>query len=149
ICEKVISENDITIIEGAGGMYVPVFGNYMIADLILELSCPTILVTRPDLGTINHTMLSIEYAKIKNINMLGIVVNNFPAPPDYTSIDNLATFKTLFNLNILGLIPRLKNIDVENGNIDDICIHPESFFVESLGGSFNYEEFLKNILNPN
>ena len=58
---------DILIIEGAGGLFVPITGTYKMIDLISELKCSTLLVTPSKLGCINDTMLSIEALKNRNI----------------------------------------------------------------------------------
>jgi len=59
---------DILIIEGAGGLMVPINKNYFMLDLIKELNCPTLLVTPSYLGCINETMLSINALEQNNIN---------------------------------------------------------------------------------
>ncbi len=58
-----ISRNDVTLVEGAGGLCVPVTGSYMMADLAVDLGAPMVIVARPGLGTLNHTALSLEYAR--------------------------------------------------------------------------------------
>jgi dethiobiotin synthetase len=90
--EKVISnikklekEFDIVIVEGIGGIAVPIVGadlcvcpnSYLVADLIKDLNYPTIIVARPILGTINHTVLTIEFAKQKKLNILGFVISGY------------------------------------------------------------------------
>ncbi len=66
----------IIIIEGAGGLAVPIKGGYLVSDLIRDLGAPLLLVTRPSLGTINHSLLSIEHAKAKGLNLIGFYVNS-------------------------------------------------------------------------
>lgn len=63
------------IIEGAGGLMVPLNDNELIIDLIKKLDAEVILVSQNYLGSINHTLLSIESLKKRNINLLGIVFN--------------------------------------------------------------------------
>lgn len=55
----------------------PEYGYYLVADLISELNYPTIIVARPTLGTINHTVLTIEFAKQKGLNILGFVISGY------------------------------------------------------------------------
>jgi len=59
---------DFLLIEGAGGLMVPINKNYFMIDLIKDLNCPTLLVTPSYLGCINETMLSIELLQKNNIN---------------------------------------------------------------------------------
>ena len=70
-------EFDCVIVEGIGGIAVPVKNNYLVADLIKDLNYPVIIVARPSLGTINHSVLTIEFAKQKNLNLLGFVISNY------------------------------------------------------------------------
>lgn len=69
---------DITIVEGSGGLYVPVKKNVLISDVIKFLNLPAIIVARPNLGTINHTLMSVKCAKNDGIEVLGIVICNYP-----------------------------------------------------------------------
>lgn len=140
---RFISKNDITIIEGAGGLYVPVKENYIIADFIVELGFPMLLVSRPDLGTINHTMLSIEYAEKRNIDLFGIFINKIPDPPGYIALDNIKLFKSLYNLNLVGILPELEGIDLCRGLFDLSGRNIADYFSESIGGNFKYEDYVK------
>ncbi len=70
-------EFDCVIIEGIGGIAVPIKQNYLVSDLIKDLNYPVIIVARPSLGTINHTVLTIEFAKQKKLNVLGFVISGY------------------------------------------------------------------------
>jgi dethiobiotin synthase len=64
------------IIEGIGGLLVPLTsGGYLLADLIQELALPCLLVASTTLGTINHTLLSIEAMKSRDLQLVGVVLN--------------------------------------------------------------------------
>ncbi len=65
----------IIIIEGAGGLAVPIKAGYLVSDLIKDLGLPLLLVTRPNLGTINHSLLSLEHAQAKGLNLIGFYTN--------------------------------------------------------------------------
>ncbi|GBE05036.1 MAG TPA: dethiobiotin synthase [Nitrospirae bacterium] len=67
---------DVTLVEGAGGIMVPLYKKYLFLDLIKDLDLPLIIVSRPGLGTINHTLLTIEIAKKKGIKVLGVIINH-------------------------------------------------------------------------
>jgi Dethiobiotin synthetase len=62
-------------VEGAGGVLVPIKENYTYRELIKDLNIPVLLVSRASLGTINHTLLTLE--ALKDANILGIVMNGF------------------------------------------------------------------------
>lgn len=76
--EELKNNNDIVITEGSGGFYVPVKENVLMSDVIKLLNLPIIIVARPDLGTINHTLMTIECAKKEGIKILGVIISNFP-----------------------------------------------------------------------
>ena len=70
--------NNNLIVEGAGGLFVPLSENSLIKDLILKLKLPVILVSMNYLGSINHTLLTIETLKQENIEIAGIIFNGEP-----------------------------------------------------------------------
>jgi dethiobiotin synthetase len=75
--KKLEKKFDVVIVEGVGGIAVPVSGIYLVSDLIKDLNYPAIVVARPGLGTINHTVLTLDYAKKKKINVLGFVISGY------------------------------------------------------------------------
>ncbi|MEK7309274.1 MAG: dethiobiotin synthase [Planctomycetota bacterium] len=66
---------DGILIEGVGGVLVPLAKNYLVADLIKELRLPVIIVIRPTLGTVNHTLLTIDALKARKVPISGFIVN--------------------------------------------------------------------------
>lgn len=81
---------DITLIEGAGGIMVPVYPvrkkalsslsngvykKYLFLDIVQELDIPLIIISRPTLGTINHTLLTIEAVRGRGIGVIGVIIN--------------------------------------------------------------------------
>jgi dethiobiotin synthetase len=63
------------IVEGAGGLMVPLNNSFLVIDLITQLQLPVILVSKNYLGSVNHTLLSIEALRQRNIPLMGIVFN--------------------------------------------------------------------------
>ncbi len=140
-----ISRNDITLVEGAGGLCVPVTGNYMMADLAVDLDAPMVIVARPGLGTLNHTALSLEYAMQRGAQVLGVVINGFPEPADVASATNPAVLKDVFSVNIIGVIPHFPELDVEGGSFSGLKGTGESCFSPLLGGRFSADAFLDEL----
>ena len=66
---------DFTVVEGAGGIMVPVYKNYLFLDLIKDLNVPLLVVAKPGLGTINHTVLTIQAAESRGIEIIGVIIN--------------------------------------------------------------------------
>lgn len=78
---RLAERHDFVIVEGAGGLMVPVSGGLLIADLVRHLDLPLLVVTRPNLGTINHTFLTTYAAGHLGLTTRGIIINNFPQEP--------------------------------------------------------------------
>lgn len=104
-------EYDLVIIEGAGGVYVPIKENgYSMIHFIKELQSPTILVADAGLGTINHTVLSIKALESKNIPVIGVILNC--AEQDHClEKDNIHMIQTLTNVPVIGSVPLINNIN--------------------------------------
>ncbi|MDE0158981.1 MAG: dethiobiotin synthase [Candidatus Dadabacteria bacterium] len=140
-----ISRNDVTLVEGAGGLCVPVTGSYMMADLAVDLDAPMVIVARPGLGTLNHTALSVEYARQKGARVLGVVINGFPEPADVASATNPAVLRDVFSVDILGVLPYLPGLDVEGGSFSGLKNIGESCFSPLFGGKFSANAFLSEL----
>lgn len=65
---------DTVVVEGAGGLAVPYTEDGLVVDAIVALRLPIVIVSRPNLGTINHTLLTIEYARRRGISILGFIL---------------------------------------------------------------------------
>jgi dethiobiotin synthetase len=94
------TENNL-IVEGAGGLFVPLNEKDTVIDLIERLKLPVVLVSRNYLGSINHTMLSIEALKVRGIKIEGIVFNGEPNPATERFIEENSHIPVLFRLNEL------------------------------------------------
>lgn len=76
--EKLLRKYDIVLLEGAGGLFVPLRGLYNTIDYIADHRLPVILVTSPRLGSINHTLLSLEACRHRGIEVAKVVYNLYP-----------------------------------------------------------------------
>ncbi len=92
------------VVEGAGGLMVPLNEHDVLLDLIQQLQIPVILVSRNYLGSINHTLLSFEALKQRNIPMAGIVFNGEPNPASESFIENYTQLPVLFRVGNLDKI---------------------------------------------
>ena len=88
-CRRRAREVDLLLVEGAGGLLVPLAGRYAFADLARELDARLLLVVGARLGAINHALLSLELAATRGLPVAGIVVNHFSATRDLAT-DTLA-----------------------------------------------------------
>ncbi len=109
-CNHLLKKYDITIVEGAGGIMAPVYKKYLFLDLIKDMHIPIIIVSRPGLGTINHTLLTIETAKNRGIEILGVIINYTAKTkkglPERT---NPEVIEKLGGVPVLGIVPYSKN----------------------------------------
>lgn len=111
---RLAGEYSFIVAEGSGGLVVPLIENqYYIYDLIKELDLPIIIVSRTTVGTINHTVLTIEYARKIGLDIKGIIFNGFNGK--VYERDNIQVIKEITNVRVLGIINQLDNI---NNNYD-------------------------------
>lgn len=96
-----------TIIEGAGGVLVPIADNIIMADLIVKFNAKALLIVRCKLGMINHTLLSIEALQKRNINIIGIIING---NVEQNIVQTIEKFSGYTVLNILPFWPYCENI---------------------------------------
>lgn len=113
---------DLVIVEGAGGILAPVYKNFSNRDLIKLLKLPLLIVARPDLGTINHTLLTIEAAKNHSIDILGIVISNYPQDTDDLAIKTSPEIiESLSGVKVLGILPKIDGL-MQDFNDYDLLI---------------------------
>ncbi len=108
---------DVVIIEGIGGLLVPVKKDYFVLDLARDFGLSIIVVSRPDLGTLNHTMLTVNYAIKEGLNVAGIIINYTRPPKDTIDEEtNPEILKQISPVPIIGIFPYLK--DLESNTIE-------------------------------
>lgn len=74
---KLLEDYDVVFIEGAGGLMVPITDNYFTIDYVAERNLPLVLVANGSLGSINHTILSLEAIKARNIRLHSVIYNQY------------------------------------------------------------------------
>jgi dethiobiotin synthetase len=107
--EKAGDGFDRIVVEGAGGLLVPLWGDVTMADLADRLGAGLVVVTRPTLGTLNHTALTLEAARSRSLPVDGLVVSPWPADPGVTEETNLARLAEM--APILGVLPPYPGLD--------------------------------------
>jgi len=117
IFQNLKKSHDLLVIEGAGGVLVPIRENFFFIDLIQKWNAPTLVVSRLGLGTINHTLLTIHLLKERGIKVLGVILNDTIGLGDLPTQTNPAILrKYLLDVPILGIFPHVK--DLIKGNVD-------------------------------
>ncbi len=90
------------VVEGAGGVLVPIAPDLLTADLIARLALPAVLVARSTLGTINHTLLSLEALRARGVMVAGVILNGPPSPGNRAAIERHGGVGVLAELPPLG-----------------------------------------------
>jgi len=103
------SRFDITISEGAGGLYCPVCKGKLFSDLIKELNQEIIIVTTPKLGRLNHLLMTIDCAEKNGIKIKGIIINKVSNTPALSEKNFIKEYKNFYNYPVLAEIKELKN----------------------------------------
>lgn len=96
------------VVEGAGGLFVPINQTQTMFDLIIHLGLPVILTARTGLGTLNHTLLSVEAMRNRKIPLLGVILNG----PEHR--DNARDIEAFGKVPILGRVPVLPELNQPN-----------------------------------
>jgi dethiobiotin synthetase len=111
--EQLRLQNSPLILEAAGGLLVPVLDDVLLVDLIKPFACRPLLVARAGLGTINHTLLSIEALRNRNIMPLGIIFVEASEPPTDPGqvAENLSAVEKFANCRVSGVIPTMSSFD--------------------------------------
>lgn len=132
--QKLESEYQIVLLEGAGGIMVPITRKLLTIDYIEQNKYPVILVTSSRLGSLNHTLLTLEACFVRNIEVAGIVYNRFQESDKQISDDFIQTIQEYLN-RVNKKIPFATMNDLANGmNVD-------------FGNIFNKSKYFTSILS--
>jgi dethiobiotin synthetase len=93
------------IAEGVGGLLVPITPGYLVRDLAVDLGLPVVVAARTGLGTINHTLLTVEAARAAGLAVAGVVMTPWPAAPEPIELSNRTTIERLGAVPVAGLPP--------------------------------------------
>jgi dethiobiotin synthetase len=112
---------EVVIVEGIGGLLVPITRDYFVLDLARDSGLPIIIVSRPGLGTINHTMLTVNYAIKEGLTVAGIIIN-YSLPSEGTPAEktNPEVIKQISPVPLIGVFPYLE--DMEGNSIAKVAV---------------------------
>lgn len=115
---------DTVIVEGAGGIATPCAPQMIMSDIIKELRLPVVIVARPDLGTINHIILTVNHAKAAGIEIAGVIINKYP---EITSDIAIKTAPRLIeeysDAKVVGIVKNLDNARITPGLLIDTMLN--------------------------
>ncbi len=105
---------DFIIVEGIGGILVPIKRNYLVANLIREMGLPLVIVSHVSLGAINHTLLTVDAALMRGFLIKGIIFNRAPLVNySLAEMTNPRVIHELSGLPVLGTLPEMDEVNVE------------------------------------
>ncbi len=97
------SADETLIVEGVGGLLVPLTNDFTVRDLAVELALPLLIATSPGLGTINHTLLTIEAARAVGLSVAAVVLTPWPSDPSRMERSNCETIARLGTIEVATL----------------------------------------------
>jgi len=118
---------DFMVVEGAGGLMVPLAGGLLVADLVRRLGLTVIVVARPSLGTVNHTLLTCFAARQMGLPVTGVIISGFPDQPGEAEEYAPHLIGSLSGVPLLGVFPWIAAVDprdVVDGVVSRIARDP-------------------------
>lgn len=94
---------DAVVVEGVGGLLVPLTNDYLVRDFAGELSLPVVIAARPGLGTISHSLLTIEAARAVALRIQAVVLTPWPDEPSAMERSNMETIERFGEVPVIGL----------------------------------------------
>ena len=95
--------HELVVCEGVGGLMVPITPGYLVRDLAVDLGLPVVVAARPGLGTINHTLLTLEAARAAGLDVRAVVLTPWPEEPGPLELSNRATIAALGSVAVEAL----------------------------------------------
>jgi dethiobiotin synthetase len=108
--EAAAANADVLVVEGVGGLLVPLSGGYLVRDFAAELGFPLVVVARPGLGTINHTLMTIECARAAGLEVAAVVLSPWRRFPRAIQRSNRRAIEMLGDVETFGL-PKVEIAD--------------------------------------
>ena len=102
-CRRAADGGDVLVVEGVGGLLVPLARDYLVRDLAAALGFPVLIAARPGLGTISHTLMTIECARARGLYVRAVVLTPWPQSPSTVERSNMETLAELGELDVFGL----------------------------------------------
>ena len=121
--QQICSESDFIIIEGIGGVRVPLTPESDVLDLANEFAMPVIIVARCGLGTINHTLMTIDCVRAAGLELAGVVINGFDATKAGVAEDTAEqVIARCGSVNILAVVPFDETVDIAEACLGEVVV---------------------------
>jgi dethiobiotin synthetase len=137
--KDICQNSDIVIVEGIGGVRVPLTEEFDLLDLAVEFALPAVIVARPNLGTINHTLMTIDCvraacgeqaclersrkSRTAKLKIAGVVINGYKATESTTAEDTAAeTIEKYGDVEVLAVVPFDETVSIEKPNLGEVIL---------------------------
>jgi len=122
---RIRDESHVLIVEGIGGLLVPIDRKMMVADMAVEFGLPLIVVARAGLGTINHTLLTIEAARRRGLHVDAVVLNHYESMlPTLAEETNPEVIARLAKVPMPIVVPYDEQVDPAKGVLTESILFP-------------------------
>jgi dethiobiotin synthetase len=135
--ERLLKHHDILVVEGAGGVFVPIKKKFFFADLMKAWNVPVIIVSRLGLGTINHTLLTNAFLQSRGIKVLGVILNDMEGGESLAAETNPELLRGYLDVPVFGIYPYTK--EIINGTIS------RESLAETFAANIDTELILKTL----
>jgi dethiobiotin synthetase len=105
VLQDLAKRHEFMIVEGIGGIMVPLSEDESVADFAKRAGLPTVIVSTPALGTLNHTLLTVRACREFGMNVKGIIVNKMPKKPSTAEQKAPEVIERLSGVRVLGVLP--------------------------------------------
>ncbi len=121
--KKLIRPQRLTIVEGAGGLLAPLCENFLVLNLIKELNLPVLVVCRTALGSVNHTLLTLDRLRHEGIDILGVIANHTTSTPDIADKTFTSQLTEFDPAPILGELPYTADLRPDFSDWKQLAAH--------------------------
>jgi dethiobiotin synthetase len=130
--ERLRASADWIVVEGAGGLLVPIDQEHNMADLARRFDLPLVIVARPGLGTINHILLTLDAARTRGLSVAAVVINSYrPDSATLAEETNPDIIARLARIRIPLVVPFDRHTDTRQGTIGELVLDPLRQFVRA------------------
>jgi dethiobiotin synthetase len=111
VYRDLVGRYDFVVVEGAGGLYVPLVDNaFLVLDLARWLGLPVLVVARPGLGTINHTVMTVKTIEQAGLPVVGVIINQYPENPNLAARTNPEIIEAVGGRPVLAKVPFIDDL---------------------------------------
>jgi dethiobiotin synthetase len=121
--KDICRNSDAVLVEGIGGVRVPLTEEFDLLDLAVEFGMPVVIVARPNLGTINHTLMTIDCVRAAELKIAGVVINGYNAAESTVAEDTAAeTIAKCSGVDVLAVVPFDGTVSIEKPNLGEVIL---------------------------